>query len=162
MKTRILIVVAVLLGLTAAEIFYFRFHTYFQQVEVSEAPRIQEPTPTSPTAELPKTVAQGSFVEVDAVHKGSGTVRVIEQNGESYVRFEDFRVTNGPDLYVYLSDTETPGNTLESLGHYTSLGLLKGNVGDQNYVIPSTRTGYRTVVIWCQEFGVLFSFATLR
>lgn len=161
-RTHVAIAVSLLvLGLVAAEVFYFRFHTYFQQVEVSEPMRAPELPPSS-TVAVPKTIAQGSFVEIDAIHKGSGTARIIQETDGSYVRFENFRVTNGPDLYVYLSDTETPGNTLASLGNYTNLGVLKGNVGDQNYDIPATHTDSRTVVIWCEEFGVLFSYAPLR
>ncbi len=162
MKILALILVVAVLGLVAADVFYFRFHTYFQRTEVREAPLVQESDPSAPEAVADKTIAQGTFVEIDAVHKGSGTAKMIQHNDQVYLRFEDFRVTNGPDLYVYLSDSKTPGNTLESLGNYKSLGVLKGNIGDQNYDIPAANDGYRTVVIWCQKFGVLFSFAVME
>ncbi|MEL6921688.1 MAG: DM13 domain-containing protein, partial [Pseudomonadota bacterium] len=40
---------------------------------------------------------------------------------------------------------------------------LKGNVGDQTYTIPADvdLKQYKSVVIWCEQFGVLFSPATL-
>ncbi|MEE8262035.1 MAG: DM13 domain-containing protein [Gammaproteobacteria bacterium] len=44
-----------------------------------------------------------------------------------------------------------------------SLGQLKGNIGDQNYAIPADTevSKYQSVVIWCEQFGVLFSPAKL-
>jgi len=40
---------------------------------------------------------------------------------------------------------------------------MKGNIGDQNYDIPSTvdLEKYRTVTIWCKRFGVNFGSAPL-
>lgn len=155
----VLVVCAGVLGLLALELFYFQFHKVFQDDVVVEA-MIQPVADSSVgTVVETETVLQGQFGEIDAVHKGSGMAKLIRQDGSAYVRFEDFKVTNGPDLYVYLSDAETPGQTLESLGNYVSLGKLKGNIGDQNYAIPADFTGAKTVVIWCQRFGVLFTFA---
>ena len=42
---------------------------------------------------------------------------------------EDLVVTNGPDLYVYLS-------TDKSASDFINLGRLKANMGNQNYPIP--------------------------
>jgi len=44
-----------------------------------------------------------------------------------------------------------------------SVGPLKGNIGDQNYIVPQdVNLGeYKSVVIWCEQFGVLFSAADL-
>lgn len=163
MKKRTLIPLVIVAILTLLEVFYFRFHTYFQRTEVNEALPSANSTPSgsfpSPT---PRTIVSGEFVEVDAIHKGSGTARIIEQDGKQYVRFENFQVTNGPDLYVYLSESTTPTNDLKSLDKYLILGSLKGNVGDQNYEIPEPFRGYHTVIIWCQKFGVLFSYAIMR
>ncbi|OGN04524.1 MAG: hypothetical protein A3B99_00955 [Candidatus Yanofskybacteria bacterium RIFCSPHIGHO2_02_FULL_44_12b] len=107
-------------------------------------------------------MVQGSFVEVDLVHKGSGTAKIIEADGKRILRLENFEVTNGPDLYVYLSESRTPGNDLKSIDKYIILGPLKGNKGDQNYEIPSPFVGYDTAIIWCQKFGVLFSYALMQ
>lgn len=43
------------------------------------------------------------------------------------------------------------------------LGELKGNIGDQNYVIPAgvDLSRNRNAVIWCKRFGVGFGVATL-
>ena len=145
---------ALILIAVVAELFYFRFHTYLQSKKVNE------PTPTE-SQDL-KVIVQGEFVDVDAVHKGSGIARIIEQDDKRYLRFENFEVTNGPDLYVYLSESKTPGNDLKSLDKYIILGRLKGNIGSQNYEIPESFRGYDTAIIWCQKFGVLFSYAIMR
>ena len=153
-------------ALILAEVFYFRFHTYFLGTQVNESlPMSDSDVSTQPQSvvmETMETVAEGRFVEVDAIHKGSGTAKILTQNNTSYLRLEDFQVTNGPDLFVYLSESKTPGNTLASLGNYVNLGVLKGNSGNQNYEIPAEFSGYRTTVIWCQQFGVLFSFAVME
>lgn len=151
--TRKLIIAAVAVALLLMELFYFRFHTYLQRTEVMEM---------MPVGVRARVLAQGTFREVDFVHKGSGTARILEDGNQRYLRLEGFEVTNGPDLYVYLAEGAAPTRDLDSLGGYTNLGRLKGNVGDQNYPIPpGTPDSQRTAVIWCREFGVLFSFAVM-
>ena len=47
---------------------------------------------------------------------------------------------------------------------WINLGDLKGNIGDQSYIIPADvdLDMYKSVVIWCQPFGVLFASAPLE
>jgi hypothetical protein len=105
------------------------------------------------------TTYSGTFVGVnDGIHNAEGQAKVIKLgDGSNFLRLEDFRSTNGPDLYVYLS-TDT-GNS-----DFVNLGRLKGNVGDQNYKIPegTDLSKYDTALIWCQAFSVLFGSAELR
>jgi hypothetical protein len=106
------------------------------------------------------TVYAGTFVGVnDGIHKAEGQVKVINlSDGSNFLRLEDFRSTNGPDLYVYLS-TDNKSNS-----DFVDLGRLKGNVGDQNYKIPEgiDLSKYDTVLIWCRAFSVLFGSAELE
>ena len=51
------------------------------------------------------------------------------EGGGNVLRLEDLVVTNGPDLYVYLS-------TDKSASDFVNLGKLKGNIRNQNYQIP--------------------------
>ena len=46
---------------------------------------------------------------------------------------------------------------------YSSLGELKGNHGNENYVIPASLdpAGFRSVSIWCNRFNVSFGAAEL-
>ena len=104
------------------------------------------------------TIPMGNFVGVgDGIHDAQGDVLIIESDdGSRFLRFEDFRATNGPDLFVYLATDETAND-------FVSLGELKGNIGNQNYMIPpgADLSNYDTVLIWCKQFSVLFGSAEL-
>jgi hypothetical protein len=101
----------------------------------------------------------GSFVGVgDGIHDAQGIAKVIPiEGGGNVLRLEDLIVTNGPDLYVYLS-------TDKSASDFVNLGRLKANIGNQNYQIPEGTdiTKYDTVLIWCRAFSVLFGSADLK
>ncbi len=120
---------------------------------------IEEDMPTS----APVALSSGQFEDFDNSHKGSGTATIYEiEDGNYVLRLEDFEVTNGPDLRVYLVPDEDPQGSDDIIG-YVELGPLKGNIGDQNYEIPSgTDIGsYGSVVIYCSPFNVIFSVASL-
>jgi len=88
-------------------------------------------------------------------HHASGTAKIIDVAGKKYLRFENFEVTNGPDLRVYL----TNGGNIQNGLH---LEKLKGSRGDQNYSLENIDAGvYDTVVVYCQPFGVHFGQAKL-
>lgn len=122
--------------------------------------RVVEEAPVGGAGEL----ARGAFVDADSFHKGSGTALIVQDGAQRVLRFEDFQVTNGPDLYVYLAKHPQPRSRQEVAQGYVSLGKLKGNIGPQNYAIPGDvdLTRYRSVVIYCQPFHVVFSTATLE
>jgi hypothetical protein len=113
-----------------------------------------------------KTAATGEFHDADGVHHGKGTATIFENaSGTKVLRFTNFEATNGPDLKVWLvkaGDIKASADVKASA--WVALGPLKGNIGDQNYVIPGdvTIADYKTVVIWCEQFGVLFSAADLK
>jgi hypothetical protein len=73
-------------------------------------------------------------------------------------------VTNGPDLYVYLSGATAPRTSAElhALGAF-EVAQLKGNVGSQNYELPRDLDveRFRSVVIYCRRFTTVFSTAEL-
>lgn len=111
----------------------------------------------------PVALADGSFRDADDFHQGSGTATIYElPDGARFLRLEDFRVTNGPDLRVLLVPSADPMTRAEVEG-YVDLGSLKGNIGDQNYEIPDglELSGFGSVVIYCRPFHVLFSVASL-
>jgi hypothetical protein len=116
----------------------------------------QKDAVVSPSALITK--ASGVFKGFDKLHNGSGTVNLISNSKESYIRFEsDFNVTNGPDLYVGFGKD---GKYIES----AELARLKGNQGSQNYLLPSTVdfSQYNEVWIWCKAFSVPFARAVLK
>ena len=113
----------------------------------------------------PSVVKSGAFRDADSFHTGEGSATLYElPDGSHVLRFEDFRVTNGPDLRVILASHPDPmsrGNVHS--GEYVELGKLKGNIGNQNYPLPEglSPDDYNSVIIYCKPFQVLFSVAAL-
>ena len=116
-------------------------------------------------ADTAVAIAQGQFVDADAIHKGSGSATLYRlPDGSHAVRFEEFRSTNGPALVVYLAKHDDPRSADDVTDNgFLNLGKLKGNVGNQNYLIPAGTPidDFNSVVIWCELFDVLFSPAAL-
>jgi hypothetical protein len=93
----------------------------------------------------------------DGIHNAEGAAKVIYlEDGSDVLRLEDLKVTNGPDLYVYLA-------TDKQASDFVNLGRLKANNGNQNYDIPegTDLSKYDTVLVWCKQFSVLFGSAEL-
>ncbi len=124
-------------------------------------PQAEQAMPPEMPAE-PVALSRGSFIDIDPIHGAVGSATVYElPDGSRVLRFENFRSKNGPDLHVYLS-TEAPTSTFAGLGeNEVHLGALKGNVGNQNYAVPAEvdLSQYRSVVIYCVPFKVVFSTA---
>jgi len=118
---------------------------------VSEGMDEMKPDSPESSVEILKT---GSF-EGLAGHYADGTAKIIKVGDLTYLRFENFEVTNGPDLRVYLTSEGDVKNGLH-------LEKLKGSKGDQNYLLENIDLQiYDTVVIYCQPFGVYFGEAQL-
>ena len=121
-------------------------------------------TPTAPPAD-PVALLEGGFFGADAFHQGKGSATVYDLgDGSRVLRFEDFEVTNGPDLRVLVTPDPNPFDhaALAEAG-YTELGRLKGNIGNQNYDIPPEvdTDSIGSVIIYCKPFAVIFSVAPL-
>jgi hypothetical protein len=103
--------------------------------------------------------------KIDVVHAGKGTVFLCpdpNNSNQSLLVFdEQTKITNGPDLWLYLSDSEDPKKSFAS---YIDLGLLHGNKGAQLYVVPkpiAELAGYKSVIVYCKQFDILFSYGLL-
>ena len=116
------------------------------------------------TAPTERVLAGGNFYNV--VHDGSGRASVIEKpDGSRALRLENFSVTNGPVLEVWLSAATNPKDSPAISGAaYLSLGALKSTSGNQEYPIPqgANLSGFHAVTIWCVQFKVNFSSAELN
>ena len=115
-------------------------------------------------AAAPEPVLSGSFQDADDFHQGAGSATIYALEDGSYVlRFEDFSVTNGPDLHVYLTSHPNPTSQADVMQDAIDLGSLKGNVGSQNYQLPAGTdiSQFSTIVIYCQPFHVIFATASL-
>ena len=102
----------------------------------------------------PRTIKTGEFEGLSG-HNAKGIAKIIQVNDMTFLRFENFEVTNGPDLRVYIT---SGGDVHKGI----QLEKLKGSKGDQNYLLENIDLGvYDTVVIYCQPFGVYFGEAQL-
>jgi hypothetical protein len=126
---------------------------------MDQIPQQQQQQQTQNTITTASTLRTGSFVGVgDGIHNAEGEAKVIpfQNENSNILRLENLRVTNGPDLYVYLATDKTASD-------FVNVGKLKANNGNQNYDIPAGTdlTNYDTVLIWCRPFSVLFGSAEL-
>jgi hypothetical protein len=111
----------------------------------------------------PVKLVGGVFVGADSFHEGSGRATIYDLgDGERVLRLEAFTVTNGPALHVLLVPDARPEGRDDVVG-YIDLGVLKGNVGNQNYEIPADVdvSEFGSVVIYCEPFHVIFATAGL-
>jgi hypothetical protein len=112
-----------------------------------------------------KIVATGAFIHAnrsDPIHHGKGTVSVYQD----LLHLEsDFEVGPGPKFHVYLvPEKNVTPSTKVAQTMYVDLGRLKAFKGSQNYPVPAgvNLATYGSVVIWCEQFGVLISPAALN
>jgi len=150
-RLKLVVASAVVLGIGAW--YFFRPERAFIDARVNES----RPAATA------VVLLAGEFQP--GAHDGRGVAQVLElPNGERVLRFSSFETLNGPDLQVYLLGAPNVRNRaeLEAAG-YVALGPLKGNIGDQNYVIPAGTelARYPAVSVWCRRFGVNFTTAVL-
>ena len=101
-------------------------------------------------------LAIGSFVS--NAHATTGTVKINRDvSGKTFLVFENFKTDNGPDLRVWLSPATTPAS-------YQEVGLLKAVNGNFSYELDAAKnyTVNNRVLIWCQDFSILFGHAVLQ
>ena len=127
-----------------------------QFAELANNSRINDDLNTNVMIESNQSSESAAFVGVnDGIHNAEGLAKIIPLSDNSNIlRLENLKVTNGPDLYVYLS-------TDKGASDYVNLGKLKANNGNQNYNIPpdTDLSKYNTALIWCKAFSVLFGSA---
>lgn len=106
----------------------------------------------------------GTFVRIDNTHWGIGTVEIIRtSDGKTQLLFRDVEISNGPSLVVYLSKKATFSGTGDTPGSFKNLGDLPGQKGNfsMDIVGVTNLDEYKSVLIWCEPFKVVFTFATL-
>ena len=94
----------------------------------------------------------GTFVPTSGI-SATGDVEIYLENNQYKVKLNNFVVTDGPDLKIYLSKAATP-NDFVSLGNLTSATV---------YNVPQgvDVTGYSHILIHCQQYNHLFAIAQL-
>ncbi|MDO9445553.1 MAG: DM13 domain-containing protein [Dehalococcoidia bacterium] len=118
------------------------------------------PAPASDGPFVARVVSDGVWEGADDFHFARGRASLIETAPGRYtLRFEEFSIRNGPDLFVYLSDAA------DGYGEAPlKLGALKATDGAFNYDVPEGTdvSRYRSAIVWCDQFAVLFGTATLQ
>ena len=118
-----------------------------------------EPTQASGMGEL---IAMGELIGSDSFHTASGQVLLVRgPDGEVILRFQDFEVRNGPDLFIYL--TPDPDGDVHVDGAI-NLSEIKATSGSVNYDVPLDvdPDAFRSAVVYCRAFSVIFATATFE
>lgn len=100
----------------------------------------------------PSIISRANMVA--RAHEVEGIALLIKSGNETYLRFENLKTINGPDLRIYLSVGLNADDVVD-------LGPIRATEGSVNYVIPAGTdiNKYKNAMIWCRAFGVLFSYA---
>lgn len=87
----------------------------------------------------------------------NGTVKIASSGSDFSLLLDNFQISGGPDLKVYLSKKDTPFE-------FINLGPLKSNSGNQTYQIPKgvDFTVHKYALIHCQQYNHLFAIAELK
>jgi hypothetical protein len=120
----------------------------------------EDATPNGPiddSFDTTKATLLKSGEMVGVGHTVSGTASIYDSAGQKIVLLDPYSSQNGPDLKVYLSKDA-------SASSYISLGKLKSTSGKQSYEIPNSPdvTDYNYVLVWCEQFSVIFGKAELK
>jgi hypothetical protein len=101
------------------------------------------------------TLKTGTFSS--SAHTTTGEVVYLELNGKRYVKINSLSTDAGPDLKVYMSKGVWPTQ-------HINLGPLNASNLSKVYEIPSGTNldDHNHVLIWCEEFSVLFGYSMLN
>ena len=157
-KSIIIFVVGALLASTAGFALGIFLYPYIFLADIVATERVDDKSAR-------KIVATGMFIHAnprDPIHYGKGRLTVYQD----LVHLDgDFEVGPGPKFHVYLvPETNVIPSTNVARTMYVDLGRLKAFKGSQNYAVPAgvDLAKYGSVVVWCEQFGVLISPATLK
>jgi electron transfer DM13 len=157
-KAIIIFLIGGVLGVAAGFALGVFVYPYLFLADIVATDRVDDPA-------AKKLVATGMFIHAnpsDPIHYGRGKVSVFQD----LLHLEsDFEVGPGPKFHVYLvPEQNVVPSTNVARSMYVDLGRLKAFKGSQNYPIPAgiDLARYPSVVIWCEQFGVLISPAALK
>ena len=135
-----------------------------EAVPTGETTRVDTSSVAEPTPDAERTghlISSGILMGTDAFHTGSGDVLLVsDPDGNLILRFQEYSVRNGPDLFVYL--TPDPEGDVHADGA-VNLGAIRATSGFVNYEVPADvdPSSFRAAVIYCRAFSVTFAVAEL-
>ena len=99
----------------------------------------------------------GKGIMVAKEHEVAGDASFVKSGADTFLRFENLKTINGPDLRIYLA------SSLDAKD-FVDLGPIRATEGNVNYKIPAGTdlTKYKYAMIWCKAFSVLFSYAEIK
>ena len=151
-------IIIILVAIIFLSFGYYAISPLFINIKVDEAlpESVQNQNPKEIEEEDEAVIEMSSPVIGSTGHPASGTAKIIKADNKTFLRYENFKTINGPDLYVYLA------TDLEAQD-FISLGRLKATEGNINYEIPADVdiTKYQYALVWCKQFGVLFNSANI-
>lgn len=103
--------------------------------------------------ETTQLLAEGTFMPTSGINV-SGNVKIyLDENNLKKLQLENFSISSGPDLKVYLSKSNSPSEFV-NLGALTNATI---------YSIPESvnLSQYNHVLIHCQQYNHLFAIASL-
>jgi len=157
-KYIVILVVGALLGSAAGFALGIFFYPYIFLADIVASDQVDNKSAR-------KIVATGTFIHAnpgDPIHYGKGKVTAYQD----LVHLEgDFEVGPGPKFHVYLvPEKNVIPSTNVARTMFVDLGRLRAFKGSQNYPVPAGAdlNRFGSVVIWCEQFGVLISPAALK
>jgi len=126
--------------------------------------QVDEAMPAVQASSPAQLLESGHFYSILHPTQGAATIYQLA-DGSRILRLTSFTTSNGPDVHVYMvaSDDAKDAAIVQQAG-FIDLGVLKGNIGDQNYPLVSDvdLSKYRAVSIWCKRFSVNFGATPLK
>lgn len=127
-----------------------------------------------PQREGQVAVRRGEFTQLTPNRSAEGTMTIYEMpDGSRYLWLEDFQVTNGPALRLFLSpleqemldelaeDDDDTNDEYQLSLEDLRLDPLRANFGNQAYEVPGDEDldRYNSVLIYSTDLNLLYSFA---
>lgn len=121
---------------------------------------LQQPAKTDNPPSNSVTTAMGTFTSY--AHGLSGDVVIYtDDTNMRKLRLENFNMTSGPDVYVFLSKTNN-----YSAGNTIPITMLNGSFTNSNLTLTLDNSvdlnTYRFALVYCVQFSSLFGYAEPR
>lgn len=161
--------VALFAGLVAFVFVFFAPQDLFIDTSVNQPVPVATLTTASASSVAPRVIppavlGKGPFRSGE--HHTTGVASLLRlADGRRFVRLDGLETSNGPDVRIWLSAASATASDGEiGRAAHVDLGGLQANHGNQNYAVPASAdpSGYRSVIIWCRRFHVVFGAASLR
>ncbi len=131
--------------------------------------QLDEGLPPGMTDQMVAENALGGVLRGEDGHRASGSVQLLDVDGAWYLRFEDLEMTAGPDIYLYLIESE--GSSRDKINNGERIPVVTeedrtariNERGTFNVLLPDLidPTEFGGISVWCDRFGVPFATSPL-